>query len=112
MAKSNSTCKQQSKLMNPSVKAMAAVFVTVSLSVMALAQAGGGSAELKQKVAALKQSAAANQQKLHHYQWTEVQQITLKGDAKPEQQFLCQYGPDGRVQKTPLGQQEQPSGAD
>lgn len=110
MTKSNNICGHQAKFMSHGVKAAAAVFVTLLLGVIAMAQAGSGSAELKEKVAALKQSAAANQQKLHHYQWTEVQQITLKGDTKPEQQFLCQYGPDGKVQKTPVGQQEQPSG--
>lgn len=78
------------------------------LSGNALAQAGG--AELQQKLAALKQSAAANQQRLHKYQWTEVQQVTYKGDTKPQQQFMCQYGPDGKVQKFPMGPQQQPSG--
>ena len=33
------------------------------------------------------------------------------GDAKPASQKLCQYGPDGQVQKTPIGPPpEQPSG--
>jgi hypothetical protein len=74
--------------------------------------AAGQNADLQQKVAALKQSTAENQQRLHQYQWTETQQITLKGDPKPSKQFLCQYGPDGQVQKTPIGdqQQQQPSG--
>jgi hypothetical protein len=84
--------------------------MTLSLTLAASAQAGAGSPELKQKVAALKQSAAANQQKLHQYQWTDIQQVTLKGEAKPQQQFLCEYGPDGKVQKTPMGEQAQPSG--
>jgi hypothetical protein len=90
---------------------VAAIVVTMALTGASAAQAGGGtSAELKQKFAALKQSAAANQQKLHKYQWTEVQQVTLKGDSKPQQEFMCQYGPDGKVQKYPMGQQPQPSG--
>jgi hypothetical protein len=67
----------------------------------ATAQTDGG--ELQQKLAAVKQSAAENQQKLHQYQWTETTQLTLKGDAKPPTQSMCQYGPDGKVQKTPLG---------
>ncbi|HTF62086.1 MAG TPA: hypothetical protein VK638_05165, partial [Edaphobacter sp.] len=38
-------------------------------------------------------------------------QLTLKGDAKPPTQSMCQYGPDGKVQKTPLGPPPQaPSG--
>jgi len=75
-----------------------------------VAQSGGASAELKQKVAALKQSAVLNQQKLRKYQWTEVQQVTYKGETKPQQEFMCQYGPDGKVQKFPMGEQQKPSG--
>jgi len=79
--------------------------VVIFLAVVpATTQAGGGTgAELQQKVAAVKQSVAENQQKLHQYQWTETTQLTLKGDAKPQKQSRCQYGPDGTVQKTPIG---------
>jgi len=66
-------------------------------------KAGGSGSELQQKLAAVKQSVAENQQKLRQYQWTETTQLTLKGDAKPPRQSLCQYGPDGQVQKTPIG---------
>ena len=83
-----------------------------STAASAAAQAAGSavSAEAKQRVQALKQSVAANQQKLKQYQWTEVQQLTLKGETKPQQQFMCQYGPNGQVEKYPMGQQQQPSG--
>jgi Protein of unknown function (DUF3300) len=68
-------------------------------------------AEVLQKLVAAKEAAAENKQKLHQYQWTETTQITLKGDAKPSSQKLCQYGPDGQVQKTPIGPPpEEPSG--
>ena len=60
-------------------------------------------AELQQKLAAVKQSVADNKQRLQQYQWTETTQLTLKGDAKPPSQNLCQYGPGGQVQKTPIG---------
>ena len=71
--------------------------------VPAIAQTGAGAgAELQQKVAAVKQSVAENQQKLHQYQWKETTQLTLKGDAKPPSQSACQYGPDGKVQKTSM----------
>ena len=69
----------------------------------ATAQTGEAGGDLQQKIAAVKQSVAENQQKLHQYQWTETTQIMLKGDAKPPSQSLCQYGPDGQVQKTPMG---------
>jgi len=94
-----------------SKRLIAAMFGMVAFSVAVLAQASGGAnPELQQKFAALKQSAAANQQKLHKYQWTEIRQVTYKGDQKPQQQFMCQYGPDGKVQKFPMGPQQQPSG--
>jgi hypothetical protein len=78
--------------------------VIVGAIVPATTQAGGGpSGDLQQKVAEVKQSVAENQQKLHQYQWTETIQLTLKGDAKPPKQSMCQYGADGTVQKTPIG---------
>ncbi|MGA7223646.1 MAG: hypothetical protein WA603_20560 [Candidatus Acidiferrales bacterium] len=58
---------------------------------------------LQQKLAAVKQAAAENEQKLRQYQWTETTQLTLKGDPKPPSENMCQYGPDGQVQKTPIG---------
>jgi hypothetical protein len=59
-------------------------------------------ADLQEKLAAVKQSVAANQQKLHGYRWVETTQLTLNGDAKPSSQSMCQYGPDGTVQKTQI----------
>ena len=81
--------------------------IALAAGVAAIAQSG----ELQQKLAAVKQAAAENQQRLRQYQWTETTQLTLKGDQKPPSQKLCQYGPDGQVQKTPIGPPpEQPSG--
>jgi hypothetical protein len=81
--------------------------ILLATTVPTIAQNG----ELQQKVAAVKQAAAENKQQLRQYQWIETTQLTLKGDAKPSSQKLCQYGPDGQVQKTPIGPPpEQPSG--
>ncbi|MGB2635709.1 MAG: hypothetical protein WAM58_17400 [Candidatus Acidiferrum sp.] len=67
--------------------------------------------QLQEKLAAVKAVAAENKQQLHQYQWTETIQLTLKGDAKEPQNSLCQYGPDGQIQKTPIGPPPQePSG--
>src|SRR5271167_4405504 len=67
--------------------------------------------EVQQKFAAAEQAAALNKQRLHQYQWTETTQVTLNGDQKPPTENLCQYGPDGQVQKTPIGPPpQQPSG--
>ena len=77
--------------------------VMLAAIVPAIAQAGGGAgAELQEEVAAVKQSVGENQQKLHQYQWKETTQLALKGDPKPPSVSACQYGPDGKVQKTPL----------
>lgn len=66
---------------------------------------------IQEKMAAVKQAMAENAQKLHQYQWIETTQLTLKGDPKPPTQDSCQYGPDGTIQKTPIGPApEQPSG--
>jgi hypothetical protein len=68
-------------------------------------------AELQEKLAAAKQAAAENKQRLLQYQWIETTQLTLKGDQKPPAQNSCRYGPDGQVQKTPIGPPpQQPSG--
>ena len=77
--------------------------IIMTLAIPSLAQMGGGSPELQQKLAALKQSAAENKQRLHQYQWVETRQITYKGEAKPQQNFQCSYGPNGQVQKVPIG---------
>jgi hypothetical protein len=67
--------------------------------------------DLQQRLAAVKEVAAENKQKLRQYQWIETTQLTLKGDTKPPSQNMCQYGPDGQVQKTPIGPPpQQPSG--
>lgn len=67
--------------------------------------------ELQEKLAAVKQSAAENKQRLLQYQWVETTQLTLKGDPKPPTKNSCRYGPDGKVLKTAIGPPpEQPSG--
>jgi hypothetical protein len=81
------------------VRALLIAAVVLAGTASATAQAGG---ELQEKLAAVKQSVAANQQKLRQYRWVETTQLTLKGDAKPPSQSACMYGPDGTVQKTPI----------
>ena len=74
---------------------------------------GQAAGDLQAKMAALKQSVAANQQKLHQYRWLETTQLTLNGNDRPGTQSMCQYGPDGKVQKTPMSApqaQQAPSG--
>lgn len=66
-------------------------------------QQAGANADLQQKVAALKQSLAQNQKALHQYTWTEKMDSIFKGETKSTKQSQCQYGPDGKVQKTEVG---------
>jgi hypothetical protein len=86
--------------------------LTVSFGLLSLAAAASAqNSDLQQKLAGVKQTLAENKQKLQQYQWVETTQLTLKGDEKPPTQNLCRYGPDGQVQKTPVGPPpEQPSG--
>ena len=58
---------------------------------------------LREKLAAVKQAAAENKQRLQQYTWIETTQLTLKGEQKPPTQNSCRYGSDGQVQKTPIG---------
>ena len=81
--------------------------MTLAITLPALPQ----NSELQQKLAAVKQAAAENKQKLRQYQWIETTQLTLKGDAKPPTRNSCVYGPDGKIQKTAIGAPpEEPSG--
>jgi hypothetical protein len=66
------------------------------------------------KVAALKQSLAANQKQQRQYKWVETTVISLKGEEKSRIQKQCFYGPDGKVQKqqltAPPPEQDAPGG--
>jgi len=55
-----------------------------------------------ERIAALKESIAQNQAALKTYKWTEATEISLKGEVKKTEQKQCQYGPDGKVQKTAI----------
>ena len=60
--------------------------------------------DLKQNLAAAKQAAALNQQTLRWYSWIEKTELSLKGEVKNTKVDMCRYGPDGKVQKTPVVQ--------
>ncbi|MGC1417612.1 MAG: hypothetical protein WA817_20145 [Candidatus Acidiferrum sp.] len=75
------------------------LMIAGAISFLAMGQAIAQTSQLQEKVAAVKQSAAENKQRLQQYQWIETTQLTLKGDAKPASTNLCRYGPDGQIQK-------------
>jgi hypothetical protein len=77
--------------------------VVPGVALLAIAPAIAQNTEMQQKLTAVKAVAAENKQQLRQYQWTETIQLTLKGDAKPPSESLCQYRPDGQVQKTSIG---------
>jgi hypothetical protein len=58
--------------------------------------------DLQQMLAAAKESAARNQQALRTYSWLEKSELSLKGEVKSTKVDMCRYGPDGKVQKTPV----------
>jgi len=102
-------CRKQffSATVVPIGKRMMAGALALSVAFPAMAQ----NSALQEKLAAVQQSMAENKQKLRQYQWIETTQLTLKGDQKPPAQNSCQYGPDGQVEKTPIGPPpQQPSG--
>lgn len=84
---------------------VAAVIAGLSL---ALGAEPGEGQDLQQKVAAAKQAAAQNQQALRAYSWVEKTEIALKGEVKNTKLESCRYGPDGKVQKTPLSEPPPP----
>ena len=55
---------------------------------------------MQQKVAALKESVAHNQQALRQYSWIEKTQLSLKGEVKNTKIEACRYGPDEKAQKS------------
>jgi len=74
----------------------------------AYSQQATANPEMQQKVAALKQSLAENQQALHQYTWTEKMETIFKGETKSTKQWQCKYDPDGIVQKTALDSPQPP----
>src|SRR2546427_1304876 len=91
----------------PNRKPLMVGLVVLAAYIPAFAQ----NSELQQKLAGVEKAMAENRQRLQQYQWIETTQLNLKGDPKPQSQTLCQYGPGGQVQKTPIGPPpQQPSG--
>jgi len=76
--------------------------LTAGLVVLAALAAPASAQDLQEKVAAARQAAAHNQEALRAYTWTEKTEISLKGEVKNTSLQSCRYGPDGKVQKTPL----------
>ena len=84
---------------------LALAAASVLLAAVTLAHkpsAVAGEQAMQEKAAALKQALAQNQAALKQYSWTETTQIIFKGEVKKQTQKECHYGPDGKIQKTPI----------
>jgi hypothetical protein len=81
-----------------------AVVLVATATLWSQGQGAAGKQALQQRIAELKQSMAENRAKLKKYQWVETTEVSLKGEVKKREQKQCVYGPDGKVQKTPIGQ--------
>jgi hypothetical protein len=82
------------------------VIAATMLCTAAIAPAGAQTAaqpDAQQRIAAIRQSMAQNQAQLKQYSWVETTEVSLKGEVKKREQKECRYGPDGKVQKTPIG---------
>ena len=84
------------------MKRFAWVCALIALALAFAVAALTGAQDLQQKVAAVKQVAAANQKALRSYTWLEKTELSLKGEVKATKVDSCRYGPDGKVQKTPV----------
>jgi hypothetical protein len=101
------THRQRSPI-STAVAITASFMIIVVAALAAMLPALPQDSALQQRFAAVKQSVAANQQQLRQYQWLETTQFTLNGDPKPPKESVCVYGPDGTVQKTPIGPPPEP----
>lgn len=88
----------------------AAAAVILALSPLAARLALSQNPEIQQKVAEVKQAAAANKEALSRYQWQEQQSIAIKGNVKDTKTFQVRLGPDGKPQKEELTNLPQSSG--
>lgn len=77
------------------------LYSTALVATTALAQNPGAAAQ--NQIGALRESLDRNRAALKSYTWVETTEISSKGEVRTRVQKSCRYGPDGRVEKTPLG---------
>lgn len=89
----------------PTRRAAAVAAFLALASVWAVSQ----NPQLQERVAEIKQAAAANKMSLAQYTWQEQQTVSIKGEVKKQQVFQVRLGPDGKPQKTLLSSSPPPS---
>jgi nucleoside diphosphate kinase len=85
------------------------VFTTVAC-ILPAAAANAQNPELQQRVAEIKQAAAANKQALAQYTWQEQETISVKGEVKKTEVYQVTIGPDGQQTKNEVSDQSASSG--
>ena len=78
------------------------LIVAAVIACAGLASRPADAQDLQEKLAKAKEAAARNQQALRSYSWTEKTELLFKGEVKNTKVDSCRYGPDGKVQKTPI----------
>jgi len=76
--------------------------IALSVATLALLAARPEAQDIKQKLVAAKDAAANNAQAMRSYTWLEKTELSLKGEVKNTKVDSVKYGPDGKVQKTPV----------
>jgi hypothetical protein len=80
----------------------------IAAALLVVSWAAAQNPEMQQKVAALKEAAAANKQAMSHFTWVQQETVALKGEVKKQEVFQVRMGPDGKPQKTPMDAGAQP----
>lgn len=95
------------------MKKLTSYLATVAAAILlaaafALPRVAAQDPQMQQKVAALKEAAAANKQAMAQYTWVQQETVALKGEVKKQEVFQVRIGPDGKPQKTPMDAGAQP----
>ncbi|HME81232.1 MAG TPA: hypothetical protein VKF82_04045 [Candidatus Eremiobacteraceae bacterium] len=72
----------------------------LSLVAVSISPVLADNASLQAKLAQIKASISANQQRLAQYTWQQTETISVRGDVKDQEQYQVQIGPDGKPQKS------------
>jgi hypothetical protein len=78
----------------------------VSLSRWTLAGAFQSADDIQERVNEIKESAARSKQTLAQYRWRQQETVTVKGKVSKQDLFQVEPGPEGKLLRIPIAQQE------
>jgi hypothetical protein len=78
---------------------LATVFVTAAI---VAAFAAAQNPQVQERLAEIKQAAAANKRALAQYTWQDNQTVSVKGEVKKQTLYQVRMGADGKPQKTEI----------